>query len=225
MQRLGRLALVVLAVFALATVAASLDTVSTEPTLQPGSPDGVQSSSGSQAGSGGSGETADDSEGERKTPTDSTETPAPAAENQLPLWQALGGLSLFVLASVAALYGLTRGAEQEQQEQTAGESGPNSPGPAPDSVRLGSDVPPSNEVYRAWNALCEAVPIDPEGRTPAAVERAAVEAGHPPELVTELAETFCRIRYGECEPTGDRQQRAREIAAALSLSTTREGQP
>ena len=72
-------------------------------------------------------------------------------------------------------------------------------------------------MYRAWRALCTTVPLDPSGQTPADVADAAVAAGHAPDAVGELTDTFCAIRYGDAAPTSEREARARALATELSL--------
>lgn len=224
MNRLGTLALAVLAVLALATVSASLDSVSTDLDIQSGPSDGAAPPSGSGGPDRSGGQAADSDDSEVVTATEPADTRTAEAERQVPLWQVVVGLCLFVIGSAVALYGLTRGTDEGEEATNAGQH--PMAAPAPDSVRLGRDLPPSNDVYRAWIALRDAVPVDHAGRTPAEVARAAVEAGYPAGPVTDLTETFCRVRYGECDPTVDRQRRARELAAALSLSTTDpEGEP
>ncbi|MBX0286431.1 DUF4129 domain-containing protein [Haloarcula salinisoli] len=217
MERVIPLALAVLAVFALATVASSLDTVSTEPAIESdttptadtnGSP-GVPS--GNRTGT---------EIGDTRTPTELTATPASGAATGPPLWQVVAGLALFLVGSVAALYGLTRGEDDDTDDEPAT---PEPTAPAADRATLGADVPATNDVYRAWAALCRAVPLDPAGQTPAEVAEAAVATGYGAETVAELTDSFCAIRYGDAAPTGERERRARALATELSLPL--EGEP
>lgn len=214
MRRLGTVALVVLAVVALTTVSTSLETVSVEPTIESDGGETGTPIERAPAGPGGGGgtETATDS---RETAADVTTVTQSPGKQQLPLWQVVGGLGLFVLGSLLALYGLTRGTDVEDPgtEEVSGES----THPPPDQVTLGADVPATNDVYRVWNALSAEVPLEPAGETPAAVAEAAIAAGYRPEPVIELTDLFCAIRYGEKPPTPDRQQRARALATTLSL--------
>lgn len=219
MQRLGKLAIAALAVVALATVAASLDAVSTQPTITSESPNETPTPPDREPGGGGGQGGDRDSEAERQTATGSTATPATGSDRKLPLWQVLGGLGLFLVGSVVALYGLTDGVDGEETDEEQPPV-PERVEPPADSVTLGADLSVSNDVYRAWNALCADVPIDPAGETPAAIAQAAIEAGYPPGPVAELTGTFCEVRYGDAEPTDDRERRARELAATLSPSTT-----
>lgn len=218
MERLVPLALAVLAVFALATVAASLETVSTTPTIESGTtPTG---GSESAAGGGGSGPQRTET-GERRTVTTVAPDDESGSETAVPLWQVAAGLTLFLGGSVLALYGLTRGDDEEGDNSEPPVPEPTAP--AAETVTLGRSVPASNDVYRAWSALCGAVPLDPAGQPPAAVAEAAVAAGYRAEPVAELTDAFCAIRYGDAEPTAERERRARELAADLSLPL--EGEP
>ena len=212
MERLVPLALAVLAVFALATVAASLGTVSTAPTIES---DTTPTGGSERGGGGGGSEPRGTDEGERRTVTTVAPDDESDPETQVPLWQVAAGLALFLVGSAVALYGLTRGDDEagDDSEPTA----PEPTAPAAETVTLGSSVPASNDVYRAWSALCGAVPLDPAGQPPAAVAEAAVGAGYRAEPVAELTDAFCAIRYGDAEPTSERERRARALAADLSL--------
>jgi len=218
-RRLAPLALAVLAVVALATVATSLDSVSTEPTIDTEDPTlTVKTVSGGGSGSG----TGTSGPEGRDQPT-RTEI---AAESDgggadVPLWQVVVGLALFLVGSAVALYGLTRG--EDEGDTGDGRPDPEPTAPSADSVVLGSAVPASNDVYRAWAALCGAVPLDPDGQTPADVAEAAVAAGHPPAAVAALTDAFCAVRYGDAAPTSEREARARTLASELSLDV--EGEP
>ena len=216
--RLLPLALAVLAVVALATVASSLENVSTEPSIGTEEPT-LEPKNDSSGGGGGNGTgTAVEA---AETPTELTATPEAEATSGPPLWQVVVGLALFLVGSVAVLYGLTRG---EDDDVAAEEP----PGPEPTTsvdsrVTLGTSVPATNDVYRAWTALCRAVPLDPAGQTPAEVVEAAVAAGYEAEAVAELTDAFCAVRYGDAAPTNERERRARALAAELALPL--EGEP
>ena len=217
MRRLGTLVVVALAVFALATLATSLNTVSVQPSVNsgPGETKPGENKPADRVGDGGNNSNTTDSQHE--TRTDSASTPTSDTATQLPLWQVVGGLGLVILGSIAALYGLTSGSDSEQA--TDHETLPTDPaGPVPECVTLSSDVSASNDVYRTWNALCATLPLDPEGKTPAEVADAAVTAGYGSESVAELTHLFCTVRYGDAGPTSDRERRARELAQTLSLS-------
>jgi len=216
--RLVPLALAVLAVVALATVASSLESVSTEPdigteepTLEP------KNSSGGGGGGNGTGTQV----GTTRTPTELTATPQSDGASGPPLWQVAAGLGLFLLGAVAVLYGLTRGDDADGSDEEP--PAPEPTAPAAERATLGGDLPATNDVYRAWAALCRSAPLDPAGQTPAAVAEAAVAAGYGAEGVTELTDAFCAVRYGNAAPTAERERRARVLAADLSLSL--EGEP
>lgn len=212
MRRVALLAVAALAVVAVTTVATSVDNVSTEPTVDSAStPAGTADLGGGGGGSGAAPEVTRDvaDDIDASTAADS------GAANSLPLWQVAAGLGLVLLGSVLALYGLTRGSETEASETD--ESAPEPTAPAASHVRLSGDVPATNDVYRAWNALCRALPAQPAGETPAAVADAAVATGYDAAAVAELTDLFCAVRYGDARPTTERAARARELAAALSL--------
>jgi hypothetical protein len=216
MRRLGTLLVVALAVFTLATLATSLNTVSVQPSVDsgPGETRPAENRSVGQIGGGNDSNNTTDSQ--QETQTDPESTPTNDTATQLPLWQVVGGLGLVILGSIVALYGLTSGSDAEQvmSQET---SSTDSAGPPPERVTLSSDVPASNDVYRAWNALCATLPLDPNEQTPAEIADAAVTAGYGSESVAELTHLFCAVRYGDAEPTSDREQRARELAQTLSL--------
>jgi hypothetical protein len=211
-RRVAMLAVAILAVVALATVAASLDSVSTAPAVDTDStPVGTaDSDDGGGGGGGGDGEGRGDG-----GDVDASSGSDTGSETGLALWQVAAGLGLLLVGSAVALYGLTRGSEVNGNGDAS--SDPEPTAPAADSVTLAADVPATNDVYRAWNSLCRATPVESAGRTPADVARAAVEADHAADAVTELTEAFCAVRYGDVEPTSERERRARELAAALSL--------
>jgi hypothetical protein len=228
--RLGSLALAALAVVALAMVAASVETVSTAPTVTteeptvdstpppegldgdgPGTPEGTRS-------------------GTRVPETDAKTATTASANDGPPRWQVATGLMLVVLGGIAALYEPTRGEATEPDPDD--ESPPPTPtAPAADTVSLTSDVPPENDVYRAWAALRNRVESAGEGSeapagepvTPADLRDRAIETGLPEQPVTALTELFCAVRYGDAAATPQREQRARAVAATLSLDAPARG--
>jgi len=213
--RLVAVALAVLAVFALATVASSLESVSTEPSIETEEPTLEPKTDYSGGGGGDGGGT---EEGAPRSPTELTAAPASGGTSGPPLWQVVTGLGLFLLGSVAVLFGLTRGEDGDGPDEP---SAPEPTAPAAERATLGGDVPATNDVYRAWAALCRSIPLDSAGRTPAAVAEAAVGAGYEAEAVAELTDAFCAVRYGGAAPTAERERRARALATDLSL----EGEP
>ncbi|WP_435335153.1 DUF4129 domain-containing protein [Haloarchaeobius sp. TZWWS8] len=87
-------------------------------------------------------------------------------------------------------------------------------GEAADRIRNETDA--DNEIYRAWVALTQHLPVEhPETSTPREFERAALDAGFDPEPVSELTELFEQVRYGHDEPTPDRERRAVEALRRL----------
>jgi hypothetical protein len=52
-------------------------------------------------------------------------------------------------------------------------------------------------------------------RTPAAVAEEAVERGLPEDAVAELTDLFREVRYGEAEPTEERERRAKEALSRI----------
>lgn len=85
--------------------------------------------------------------------------------------------------------------------------------------RIAADAAADNEVFRAWATMTEALDLEsPDTTTPAAFERAAVEAGMDPDDVAELRDLFEEVRYGGRTATEDREQRA--IAALRRVEST-----
>lgn len=77
--------------------------------------------------------------------------------------------------------------------------------------RLERDAGTENEVFRAWVAMTEHLPVDhPRSSTPAEFADAAVAAGVDREDVRELTELFEEVRYGGEPVTDDRERRAVE---------------
>ncbi|WP_324756508.1 DUF4129 domain-containing protein [Haloarcula sp. GH36] len=221
MRRLVPVALASLAVLALGLVAASVDTVSTEPAVE-----STTTPPERTAGSGGAGTATPEadrsqSQGTVAPPARTTTTAAADARGEPPLWQVVAGLGLFLLGSLLALYGLTGGDEAESTED---EERPREPTvPDPSRVTLAGDVPATNDVYRAWRALCAQVEAGDAGDTPAEVATAAVAAGYPEPAVSALTESFCAVRYGDACPTERRERRARELADRLGFPPTEGG--
>ena len=224
MARFGSLALAVLAVVALAMVAASLNTVSTAPTVTTREST-VDSTPPPQGPGGGGPGTPSGTQSATRVPETETETAAASkASDGPPRWQVVAGLTLVVLGGLVVLYELTRG-EASDPESDDEDPPPTPTGPVADSVSLTGDVPPENDVYRAWSALrnrvesADEAPGQPaqEPVTPADVREGAIESGLPQQPVTALTELFCAVRYGDAAATPERERRARTVAATLSL--------
>jgi hypothetical protein len=78
------------------------------------------------------------------------------------------------------------------------------------------DADAENEVYRAWRRMTERLDVaSPETTTPREFRRAAVEAGMDREDVAALTRLFESVRYGDREPTDDRERRAVETFRRL----------
>jgi len=222
--RFGSLALAVLAVVALAMVATSVETVSTAPTVRTEEPT-VDSTPPPQGPGGGGSGTPEGTQSATRIPETDAETAAAANANDgPPRWQVAAGLALVVLGGLVVLYELTRG-ETTDSDAEDGDPPPTPTAPAPDSVSLTSDVPPENDVYRAWAALRDRIESageasGPPGEgpvTPDDVRDGAIESGLPQQPVTALTELFCAVRYGDAAATPERERRARAVATTLSL--------
>jgi len=228
--RLGSLALAALAVVALAMVAASVETVSTAPTVTTEEPTVDSTPPPQEPGGGGPGTPEGTQSATRVPETDTATAAASNANDGPPRWQVAAGLALVVLGGIAVLYELTRGEATDPDPDD--ENPPPTPtAPAADSVSLAADVPPENDVYRAWSALRNRVesggeasgPPAREPVTPADVRDGAIESGLPEQPVTALTELFCAVRYGDAAATPEREQRARAVAATLSLDAPTRG--
>lgn len=222
MQRLVPMALALLAVLVLGFVAASVGTVSTAPAVDSTKTPPPQTAQSGRVGT--AARAVNDSQSQQTvTQPRGTPTPTPVtADAEPPLWQVAAGLGLFLVGSLAALYGLTRG--DSDSDATSDEDDPPTPtAPDPDTVTLSQDVPPTNDVYRTWRALRDRVEVSDGRTTPADVASAAVAAGYPESAVATLTESFCAIRYGDAAPTERREQQARDLAATLGLPTATEG--
>ncbi|MFB6153160.1 MAG: DUF4129 domain-containing protein [Halodesulfurarchaeum sp.] len=76
-----------------------------------------------------------------------------------------------------------------------------------------------NEVYRAWVEMTDHLDVSrPENLTPGEFAEAAREAGMESALVEDLTDLFREVRYGEAEPTGDREKRAVEILREIETT-------
>ncbi|MFC6768804.1 DUF4129 domain-containing protein, partial [Natrinema soli] len=79
-----------------------------------------------------------------------------------------------------------------------------------------TDVPADNDVYRAWQAVVEAVGKQADdAATPGDVREAAIAHGFDADTVDELTRLFEDSRYGGREPDSDRERRARTLQRDL----------
>lgn len=81
----------------------------------------------------------------------------------------------------------------------------------------------SNEITRAWTELRRRVDDDP-CRTPGELAREAIDREQPAEAVETLTDLFETVRYGDGEPTADRERRARAAADRLGGSDRLSGE-
>jgi|GEM_PF-2673719 len=77
------------------------------------------------------------------------------------------------------------------------------------------DVPPTNDVYRAWLSLARTVGATDRVETPSEVAALAVEHGLDGEAVATLTDLFREIRYGSTTVTADHERRARDAVERL----------
>ncbi|AFK21089.1 DUF4129 domain-containing protein (plasmid) [Haloferax mediterranei ATCC 33500] len=78
------------------------------------------------------------------------------------------------------------------------------------------DVPPTNDVYRAWQAMVSSLgSADKPHETPTKLAQTAIQAGFPASDVHSITEVFCAVRYGGTSPTNEREQRARDAFASI----------
>jgi len=77
------------------------------------------------------------------------------------------------------------------------------------------DVPPTNDVYRAWLSLARAVGATDRADTPSEVATRAVEHGLDGEAVATLTALFREVRYGSTTVTAEQEQRARDAVERL----------
>lgn len=86
-----------------------------------------------------------------------------------------------------------------------------------DETAYDFDAPLDNGVHRAWRRLTDAV-TDDETATPREVATAAVRQGFDAAAVADLRRLFGAVRYGDADPTPDRESRAES-----ALDTARDG--
>ena len=68
----------------------------------------------------------------------------------------------------------------------------------------------SNGVFQAWQEMTAVLDVDdPESTTPAEFADAAVKAGMARDDVETLTDLFRDVRYGEVQPTAEREKQAR----------------
>lgn len=128
-----------------------------------------------------------------------------------------GALAVAVLGLAAVGLRSTEGTADAEIDDGIDEVVAERNDPEDRELGAGADVPPTNDVYRAWLALGEAVgdggreEID-AGASPRERARRAIDAGFPAEPVRSLTRCFEAVRYG---PAGATNEREREARAAL----------
>lgn len=131
--------------------------------------------------------------------------PAPAV-GALAVGLAVGLVVLWRLAGQSRTIDDTDG--ETPQVATADATG------APSHSATDIDVPLTNDVYRAWATLEDAVTNgDGEASTPREVEASATAAGADPDAVATLRSAFERVRYGRAEPDSEAESLARDALA------------
>ncbi len=119
-----------------------------------------------------------------------------------------------IIGSVALLFISTDDDDAEIAEEPPEPSRPERmaavgarAGLAADQIEADADV--ENAVYQAWQDMTAHLSVErPESSTPAEFAAAAVDAGMDRQDVEELTRLFEEVRYGEAEPTTDRERRA-----------------
>lgn len=78
--------------------------------------------------------------------------------------------------------------------------------------RLEGEVDVDNEVYKTWREMVELTDVDnPKTSTPGEFAAAAVETGLGRDDVTELTRLFEDVRYGNAQPSDERERQAISI--------------
>jgi hypothetical protein len=215
MNRLSFIGVAVVAVLALSLTATAVDTGLPTGTygLSGDGDENIQTDQQAAASSGTGGSEDGSSDGlstDEMRETDSERPNSPA------LWQVGASILFLTVGGVLVLYGLTSGADVEPDPENTVESSDTSRLDS-DRSRLVRDVPPTNEVYRTWQALRDSVCEDADSVSPAEVATAAVQDGRERQAVETLNSEFCAVRYGTAAPTEERERRARSAGATLGL--------
>lgn len=150
-----------------------------------------------------------------------TPTEPPRERTDIPP-TVLGAFGLAMLVLVGAVYRYS-GSDSELSVEAEGDEPEETPpveaigeaaGRAAD--RLDADTGLENAVYRAWREMADALDVQsPRTTTPEEFAEIAVEAGMSHEDVGELTRLFEEVRYGDTEPTREREQRARDALGRI----------
>ncbi|PSQ18372.1 hypothetical protein BRD02_00945 [Halobacteriales archaeon QS_8_69_73] len=136
-------------------------------------------------------------------------------------------IALFVAVAVAVVLValLATGSDEQAADETSDPDENKGEEPAAAVGRVAAaaadriadgDADAENEVYRAWRRMTERLDVaSPETTTPREFRQAAVEAGMDREDVAALTRLFESVRYGDREPTDDRERRAVETFRRL----------
>lgn len=190
------LVIAVIGLASILTVSLLMDTVPTPGGGGPPAPDGSERDG---AGEGG------------RTPTES-----PQQRTDVPP-SVLGAFGLAMLVLVGAIYRYSGsdsdiGVEaevDESKESSSAQAVGEAAGRAAD--RLDADTDLENAIYRAWREMADALDVrNPRTTTPEEFADVAVDAGMSREDVRELTRLFEEVRYGDAEPTREREQRAQD---------------
>jgi len=124
---------------------------------------------------------------------------------------AVGALAVGLAVGLVVLWRLAG------QSRTIDEAGGETPAVAtadparnPSHSAAEIDVPLTNDVYRAWATLEDAVTAGDGASTPGEVEADAAAAGADPDAVASLRSVFERVRYGRERPDAALESQARE---------------
>ncbi|QSG01678.1 DUF4129 domain-containing protein [Natranaeroarchaeum sulfidigenes] len=121
-------------------------------------------------------------------------------------------VGLSVIGGVLALLRTpTDDSDESTQQSTGGGENAAAIGRAAGRAadRLEAEVDVDNEVYKTWREMAELADVDtPESSTPGEFADAAVETGLGRADVTELTRLFEDVRYGNAEPSEERERQA-----------------
>jgi hypothetical protein len=142
-----------------------------------------------------------------------------SSNGQIPAPTAIFGLLLLaaVVGAVALLF-LSTGDDEAVPDRGEAVDDPDdvdvrevgrAAGAAADRIEADADV--ENEVFRAWREMTTHLDLpNPRSSTPGEFADAAVDAGMDRGDVRELTRLFEEVRYGDVDPTDDRERRAVE---------------
>lgn len=147
----------------------------------------------------------------------------PAEQPSLPSILLLLGLFAALLGSILAYLRTSSDGDTQTQADASEAVDATAVGEAAGRAadRLERDASADNEVYRAWREMTALLDIpDPETSTPGDFETAAVEAGMGRGDVRELTRLFEDVRYGDADPSAEREQRAIDVFRRIETRYT-----